>query len=289
MSQYKKTMNNIHAPQEQVDLALDRVYQPCLEEIQPKKSFKYKVIGGLAAAVAVAVGVTAFAANSGTHSGSFTITANAAEITAGDFVQVGTLSNVNNGSSVSWSEDWKILSVGFDKDFNFNVNCQGSGIEKITYSVSDGAYFVLEPNPQGVTDTVAYTESDGAAWIDDESNLVTAYTVDASAQFVPTLNFHAEEEQGKYCAQLQSKVIFREDENGLTEVVYSSWDEEMCCDMFNEYIHPTLTVTARYGDGSVETQTVEFEFVKGTRLSQDADETELTEHTVVEVQAKLAK
>ena len=286
MSQYYRTINKIHAPQEQIDKALDRVYQPRLEEIRPQKAWRGKALGGLAAALAVAVGITAIAVSSGTHSAGFSITANAAEITTGDFVTLGSLNPGGSGSGTTWNQNEHVLSISSDKCFKLFLKCEGEGIERVTYTVSDGAYFGLIPGTMGVSDVAPYSNTHSLA-DDEHTELATSYTVDGAFDVTPNLIFTAEEKEGKYCRAVEDMQVFGTDESGAKVIKNYSWSEDVCCDMFNEYIDPKLDITATYRDGHAETRRVVFEFAKGTIMGREYNEEEAKPHTIVEVKAKL--
>lgn len=292
MKQYQKTMEKIHVPQEQLELALDNVYSgeasEKVIEIRRKKPFRFKAIGTVAAVLAVAILVSVFALNGGTSTGGFTIIANAAEIKSDDFVNVGRLDLVGQEFGYGWEDDGEVISVSCNRMFEFHLSCKGEGLEKLTYTLSDGACFGISPNANGILDVTERADQTGVSYLDDRSWLVTSCTVTADTEIISELSLMAEENGGPICDRLTQMGVVVADEK--SPGIFDSYTKEnVCYELLNNYNHATLTITAYYEDGREEQHTVIFEFEKETVMAQDYDETEPSEHAVLKINAKLEK
>lgn len=292
MKQYQKTMEKIHVPQEQLELALDNIYSgeksEKVIEIRKKKPFRFKAIGTVAAVLAVAIIVSVFALNGETSTGGFTIIANAAEIKSDDFVNVGRLDSVSDGFGMTWKDDGEVISVDCDRKFEFHLSCKGEGLEKLTYTLSDGACFAISPNAGGILDVTELADQSATSYLDDRSWLLSSCTVTADTEIISDLTLMAEENGGPICDRLTQIGVEKVNEYN-PGILDGSTTEDVCYELFNTYNHTTLTITAYYEDGREEQHTVIFEFEKETVMAQDYDETEPSEHAVLKINAKLEK
>lgn len=285
-------MEKIHVPQEQLELALDNIYSgeasENIIEICQKKPFRLKAIGTVAAVLAVAILVSVFALNGGSHTGGFTIIANAAEIKSDDYVNVGRLDLVGQGFGISWENDGEVISVDCDRRFEFHLSCKEEGLKKLTYTLSDGACFAISPNASGILNATELADQDATGYLDDRSWLLSSCTVTADTEIISDLTLMAEENGGTICDRLTQMGVVASDEN--TPGIFDSITKEnVCYELFNNYNHATLTITAYYEDGREEQHTVIFEFEKETVMAQNYDETEPSEHAVLKINAKLEK
>ena len=288
MKQYQKTMEKIHVPQEQLELALDNIYSgeasEKVIEIRRKKPFRFKAIGTVAAVLAVAILVSVFALNGGTSTGGFTIIANAAEIKSDDFVNVGRLDSWGSEFGIEWEDDGEVISVSCDRQFEFHLSCKGEGLEKLTYTLSDGACFGLSPNAEGILDPTELADQTSVGYLDDRRWMLSSCTVAAGTEIISDLTLMVKEKGGPICDRMTQIGVDKVD-----DIFDSNTTEDICYELFNNYNHATLTITAYYEDGREEQHTVLFEFEKETVMKQNYDESEPSEHTVVVVNAKLEK
>lgn len=285
MKRYYETLNHIHAPQEQVDTALDRLYADAAPPVALKKRRLWQPFAAAAAVTAIVLAVTIAAGSFGRAHSGLTITANAAEIRQGEFVSIGSLNPSGAGTSVEWDDRQHIKYARVVRLMNLNLTCKGRDIDRLTFSLRGEGYFGLNPNAVGLLD-VEECDREYSVWNDNKSLLATSYTMCGESYTSPDLVLYAEDEEGEFCRQLEKRQAVETDENGVESLRADAMDGALCLELFQKRNHTTLDVTAHYADGTRETQTIEFAFEPGVGLSQENDGG-ITENTIVEVSARL--
>lgn len=289
MKNYRQAMDDFHAPQEQLDRALDRVYdvpQDSTPALLPQKRRSFRWVGAAAAVLAVAMlfGGIAFAGKGNAGANGFVVRANAAELGTG-YVSLGAMERDNSPHGYSFDENHNVTYMAIEQGVRFDVTCEGENIDTVEYKINGKGYFAFDGGTDGVTvtESVPQTDSEQNPYFGyNGSSYALGYRVGAdSSADAPHLVLYTEDFGGSYCRAFMQ---FDEEKGAWIsgkDISYEQWFYEM----FTAGDGCSVDVTVTYRDGLTETKTVTFALSLEQRSDGDFED---GSYTVAVLSARLA-
>lgn len=261
MKTYKNAMDKIKAS----DSFKTRTVEMLVETKRKNKKFRFAPVAAIAASLAVVIALGAVFLPMSKDKNSFVITANAAELSQNGFTVISRLPVTNMWINEDGNNQKNYtIKAGFHTDFNTEV--KGENIEKVTYSIKNGALLLTNEYSKKVVDYERASDYKGLQT--HEKVACSEITTDISSQPNVDINneiaFVLSESNDKTDNLLVWTTSLFDSFDSFDEWEQNAGTKEKeealkkIGDIYNAILKDSeLNITAEYKDGKTETKALE--------------------------------